>query len=166
MFKKKEKARVLVLIDWENLLISAEEVGPETFSVVAGFDKIIEKIGQEVGSIVEVFVFTPPHLAYLWGKRLYELGFTTIVCPKIESKEGIEIDTTDQIIIDFGKKMINEIKDLTHLCIGSGDKDFRPLWREAMRKGLKRIVIAGSKLSLASEVIKLANKIYIFSPSE
>ena len=112
-------------------------------------------------------------MASLYGETFSELGFFTIFCPKIRTKEGEEIDTTDNILIEFGKKMITQIPDLTHLCLCSGDKDFSPLVREAIRQGLKIVVVAGNLSSLSSELIKLADKkrggrrmIYILSPTK
>lgn len=168
---KKERARVLMLVDWENLVKNVELPPAEKFSVVEGFDKIIKQISQEVGEIVSIFVFAPPHLALPWGEDFHHQGFFTILCPKIRSKEGVEEDTTDATIVAFGRKMIAE-QSITHLCLGSGDRDFIPFVREAIRQGLKIIVIAANLRSLAAELIRLVDKkpsggkmVYLFSPT-
>lgn len=166
--KRPTKNRVLGLIDFENIWqnIIKDMPPPERFSLRAGFDRLTRKVAQEVGEIANVFIFVPPHLASNWGGDFHEQGFFTISCPKIKGKVGEDIDTTDQTLIDFGKYMIDNIQGLTHLCIGSGDKDFSPLARFARRKGLRVIVIAASERSLASDLIRLADKIFIFSPTE
>jgi len=165
--KKRGPPRILMLIDWENLLTNLKEMPPpESYSITAGFDRLCKEIASEVGEIVNVFVFIPPHLVYTFGETFHKIGFFTIACPKIRGKKGEEEDTTDLTLINFGQKAIEDIKDLTHLCLGSGDKDFSLLVRQAIRKGLKIIVVASSERSLSTELIKLADKIYIFSPTE
>lgn len=171
---KKKKNKILVLIDFENLQKNLETTPiPEKFSITAGFDKLFKKISQEVGEIDSVFIFVPQHAASVWGETFHELGFFTLFCPEVKNKSGRKIDTTDETLIAFGKKMINQIPELTHLCLGSGDKDFIPLVREAIRKGLKIIITAGDYNSLSSELIKLVDKkpdstkmVYLFSPTE
>lgn len=177
MFKRKSKVeqnKILFLIDFENLQKNLERIPtPKKFSITAGFDRLCGQIAQEMGAIINVFVFIPLHAASLWGETFHKLGFFIILCPEIKDKTGKETDTTDETLIAFGKKIINQIPDLTHLCLGSGDKDFSTLVREAARKGLKIIVVARNLSSLSSELIELADKkpdgskmVYIFSPSE
>lgn len=172
-FGKTKRNKVIMLIDLENLLINLPTTSPERFSMTVGFDRVIRQISQEAGEIVNVFVFTPPHLALLWSNTFYDQGFFTILCPKVKSKKIKEEDTTDQTIIDFGKGIIDQIPDLTHLCMASGDKDFNPLIRKAIHKGLKIIVVAGNLRSLSSKLISLADKradgtkmVYLLSPTE
>lgn len=171
--RQKEKNKILVLIDFENLQKNLKTTAPEKFSIAAGFDRLCKQIAREIGEIINVFVFVPPHATSPAGETFHKLGFFTILCPGIENKKGKKIDTTDETLIALGKKIINQIPDLTHLCLGSGDKDFSPLVREAIRKGLKIIVVAGDLTSLSSELIKLADQkadglkmVYLFSPTE
>jgi hypothetical protein len=173
--KKEKKKKILVLLDYENIQRNIKVAAtPENFSVITGFDNLLRQISSEVGEISNVFAFVPPHTASLQGEIFYKLGFFTIFCPRARNKAGREIDTTDEILTKFGEKIISQLPEYTHLCIGSGDKDFAPLAREAIRKGLKIIVIAGGLTSISSELIKLADinpntgkkMIYIFSPKE
>jgi hypothetical protein len=177
MFRKKgdKKKKILILLDFENIQRNIRMTAtPEDFSVVTGFDNLLKKISSEIGEISNIFVFAPPHTAYKCGEDFYELGFFTIFCPRVKDKKGREIDTTDDILIKFGRKIISQLTEYTHLCIGSGDKDFAPLAREAIRQGLKIMVIAGGLSSISSELIKLADTnpitkkkmVYIFSPTE
>lgn len=170
---EKPENRVLVLIDWENLQKNTEFGPPERFSQLAGFDRVIKRIARKVGEITNVYVFAPPQLASVWGEAFHQLGFFTILCPKIRTKKGEEIDTTDEIIIEFGKQMINQAHGLTHICLGSGDRDFTPLIRAAIRKGLEIVIIAGTLGSLSSKLIPLADRnkkgekmVYLFSLTE
>ncbi len=172
--RKNDQSKIVVLIDFENLLQNTEIPPPKSFSMMAGFDKLIKEISQDVGEIINVFVFIPPNLAITYGAELYKQGFFMILCPKIQSKKGSEEDTVDSTLIEFGKKIIGQSPDLTHLCIGSGDKDFNPLIREAIRWRLKIIIIAGNLRSLSFDLIKLADKktggkgkmVYLFTPEE
>ena len=171
MFRRGPKAKILMLIDWMNLSISIDLPSLERYSLIEGFDTAVKQIARDAGEIINVFVFMPPQPAYLTAEDMHKLGFFTIVCPTIRTKERVERDTTDDILIEFGKKMINQIPDLTHLCLGSGDIDFTPLIREAIRKGLKIIILAGNSKSLSRKLVNLVDSktdgqkmIYILSP--
>lgn len=168
----KKKPKIVMLIDFENLLITSREISPEQYSIEAGFERMIEEITEEIGEIIGIFAFLPPNRAMVWGEDLYQLGFKIIVCPRVKDKKGVEQDTADSQLMEFGEWSINNVEDLTHLCIGSGDKDFSPLVRKAKLKGLKTIVVAANLESLSSKLIKLADKnpstgrkmVYLFSP--
>lgn len=176
MSKRKDRRnKILLLIDFENLIINVREnIEPTKFSIESGFRKIIENITEEIGEIVGIFAFLPSDRAMVWGKDLHRLGFNIIFCPGIKDKEEIEQDTTDTRLMELGEWLINNINGLTHLCVGSGDRDFSPLMRKAALKGLKRVVVAANLRSLSSELIKLTDKnpstnkkmVYLFSPIE
>lgn len=169
IFNREKRNKVVILVDLENLLLGTENVtSPEKegFSIEEGLTTLVKRIAQEVGEVVDVFVFTPPHLSNLYGKPLHQQGFFIIFCPKVLNKERQEIDTVDSTLINFGRRIIADTEGLTHICIGSGDRDFSPLARAAYYKGLRTIVIAGSVKSLSSELLKLAEKTYVFSPTQ
>jgi len=169
---RKKINKVLCAIDLENIRTNMPL--PEKFSMTAGLDRIMRQIAEDVGEIINVFVFAPPHLASINAQAFYEEGFYTIYCPKIDDKKGQEEDTVDETMSAFLKDMVLQIPDITHVCIGSGDKDFCQMIRKfILRKGLKIIIVAGDMASLSSELIKLADKnldgkkmIYLFSPAE
>lgn len=150
----KKRIKVLVLLDWENL---QQNVGfaPGEPSLKERLDTCMREIAKQVGSIVDVFVFMPPHASYVWGEQLYKAGFFIIVCPKIKNKAGEETDTTDETLIKFGERMLDQIEGLTHLCLGSGDIDFSPLLIRARRKGLKNILIVADSRSLSGKMASL-----------
>lgn len=169
----KPRNKVLFLIDWENLLSSAASIPPEKFSLEAGLNRLIEKISQEIGAITGIYVFLPPHLASTWGETLRKQGFFIVLCPKVRDKTGEECDAVDEELIRFGTKVINQMPDLTHLCLGSGDQDFVPLLREAQHQGLKIVLATGSLQSLSNEIIPFAERgpagkrrVYLLSPTE
>jgi len=165
---------VLVLLDWENLLISASSIAPDKFSIERGLSDLIAKITQEVGPIIGLYAFVSYHSATLWGEKLNKEGFFIIYCPKIATKTGEERDTTDGELSRFGMKMIEQMPRITHLCLGSGDQDFTPLLLRARERGLKIIFVVGSPQSLSKELIKFAEeipgtegkRIYSFLPRE
>jgi len=154
--KRKKRNKILVLIDWENLLINTEVPSLERFSRAMGFDQLIRQL-TNIGDIANVFIFIPPHIASPYTEIFQRLGFFIILCPKIKTKEEGKKDTVDEILIELGKKMMDQIPSLTHLCLGSGDKDFVPLIREAIQRRLKIIVAVGSLKSLATDLINLAD---------
>lgn len=161
--KPRRQEKVVILIDWENLY--KEPRIEEKLSISEIFQKLIKRVSQEIGEIVNVFVFTPPHSASVWGETFYNQGFFIISCPKVTDKKGETKDTVDETLIDFGRKMIQNMK-LTHLVIGTGDRDFSPLYREAIYQGLKIVTVAASEKSLSSRLIELSDKIIILSQLE
>ena len=146
-----------MLIDFENLLRYIELPRAERFSLMDGFDRLIRQIGQEVGEIVNVLVFVPSHLATAWAEDFHRLGFFTILCPRVINKDREEEDTTDTILMEFGRRTIRH-HNITHLCLCSGDKDFSPFLREVIRQGLKIVIVAGNLTSLSNELIRLADE--------
>lgn len=172
MLRGKQRTKIVMLVDFENLLLNLniELTPPEHFSLMGGLDRLIRQISQEVGEIANVLVFASAHLATAWAEDFHRLGFFTILCPRIINKAGEEEDTTDSVIMEFGRKTIRH-HDITHLCLCSGDKDFSPFLREAIRQGLKIVIVAGNLTSLSTELIRLADKkedggkmVYILSP--
>lgn len=166
-----KKPKGIRLVDWDNLEIGLHlrEGEVNEASVVSGFDNLTRKISREVGEIIETFVFLPPQAAFIWGGTLDRLGFNLVFCSKMKSKdkkEKEEIDTVDAKLIRLGQKLIDNIRDLSFLCLVSGDSDFSLFIREAMGRGLKIIVVAASVDSLAGELIELADKTYLFEPAK
>lgn len=160
--------KILILVDLENLQVNINT----PFSLIERIDNIRNQIAKEIGEIINIFVFTPFHLASVYGKSLQDLGVFTIVCPKVRTEKNGEVDTTDETLIKFGEKQISQIPELTHLCIGSGDEHFAPLAEEAKKIGLKIVIIAGNLRSLSPKLIKLAEKkpsggksVYFLSPT-
>ncbi len=156
--RRKKERMILVLFDWDNLQLSLDSPRPEGFSLISGFDRLMEKLG-EIGKVELIYLFAPPGISDHFLEIFYHQGINIISCPKITPKErGPKRDTTDETMIRFGEELIDQIPTLTHLCIGSGDKDFCGLARYAIRKGLKIIITAASKTSLAPELIDLASR--------
>lgn len=163
--EKPPEVKIVALLDTENLYNNLPHIGPGVLSFSAGFDRVMKEIARRIGPIEDVYVFAPPHLVQLLGEEFYQQEFTIIACPKVHAKEtGREVDTVDRTLIKFGEKTIRKEKGLTHLCIGSGDKDFAPFAREAIRQGLKILVIVSSKESLSSDLLDLADEVFLFSP--
>lgn len=168
---KKKKKKIIMLIDYLNISINAG-VLPLESPLITILDRIQKQIIQEVGAeIVNVFIFAPPHLTSTEMDAFYREGFYVISCPRIKTKEGKEKDTTDEILIGFLKDVVPTISGLTHICLGSGDKDFCKALRGVMRKGLKLIIAAGDLKSLSPDLIELADinpltdkrMVYLFS---
>lgn len=172
--KLRPQNKILVLIDWDNLLANMNIPQPEGFSLEEGFDRLMRQL-SEVGRVINVFVFGPPQTINLYLEIFRQNGFFPVVCPKLKKKKDEqEVDTTDATLIEFGRKMIEQIPDLTHLCLASGDSDFAPFVREAIRNGLKVIIVPGSLTSLSGDLIRLASRhpetskrmVFLFSPKK
>ncbi len=177
MFQKtKRKNKVLVLLDFDNLYI-----GLSRGAIIESLDMVLKKITQEVGAIFKVFVFIPYQNAQLFGEKFYRAGFVPILCPEIKAKDKTNINTTDQMMTDLGKDLIEGIPEITHLCLGSGDIDFSSgdigfpsLLKKAEHYGLQIALIVSGINSLSSELIKKADQkpgknekmIYVLPKSE
>lgn len=160
----KREPRGIMVVDWDNLQFGLDPDELNEASVIGGFDKIVKIIAREFGEIVDVFVFLPPQAAYTWGETLYKLGFYPIVCPKVMPKEeNKEKDTVDNTLIELSRSLIANIKDLSFFCLVSGDRDFNPIIRKVMRRGLKIIVVASSLRSLSRHLLPpKTDRTYIF----
>jgi len=153
ILKRKKENEILVLIDWLNISLSLYPAGQLELT---DFDRLIKKISREVGEIANVFVFAP-NLTSREGETFYKQGFYVINCPKVKTKEGEDKDTTDEILINFLKDVVPDISGLTHICLGSGDKDFCQALRNVIRKDLRLMIVAGNLTSLSSDLIELAD---------
>ena len=168
MTEKREKNIILVLIDWENLLINMDVRLPESFSLSSGLNKLMKWL-ESIGDVFGVFVFAPPHAVQGYLEIFHKYKFYTILCPKISRGT---IDTTDETLINFGEQMIAQMRNLSHFCIVSGDRDFSLLIKSAKKQKLKIAIAAGDLKSLSEELIDLANRhpstnermVHIFSP--
>lgn len=152
-----KRKNILVLIDWENISLNIGFTPGEP-SLKERLDVCIRNIAKQVGGIVDVFVFMPPHASYTWGEYLYRLGFFIIACPKVKSKTNEEIDTVDEILLKLGERMLDRTEGLTHLCLVSGDADLLPLLTRARLKGLKTVLIAANPHSLSAKMIPLIDE--------
>ena len=168
MFRKRRGTnRVLALIDFENLLTNID-----ISALIVRLDAALDQIAQEVGEIINVIVFIPPHLGF-WAKEFDQHGFFTILCPKIKTKEIEEKDTVDETLIKMGESLTSQIPSLTHIVLGSGDSDYALFLKEVRRKSKKRVIIASNLGSLSSQLIKLIDKnpdgkrmLYLLSATE
>jgi len=155
--------QVLALFDWENLLLNVPFIPPDKPNfIVDWFDGLIHKrIPREIGEIVRVEAFVREDVIFLYGEQLNELRVHIEACPLVWTKDRKgRVNTTDQKLIEEGMELIDLLPKLTHLCIGSGDRDFTSLVRFAKRKGLKFILVAGSKRSRSPRMEKLADLKY------
>ena len=151
---KIKKNKILVLLDFENLLINYS-----SRLIIEELNKTLKQIAQEIGEISKVFVFVPHNTASLFAKDFYMARFITILCPKIKAKNGqTDNDTTDEIMLGFGQEIITEMPSLTHLFIGSGDIDFLPLIIKASRTGLNVGLIVSGLNPLSFDLIKRIDK--------
>lgn len=163
MLRKKSvrKNKVLVLLDFDNLYLNLPEK-----TITETLDRALKQITEEVGPISKVFVFVPYYSAIPFGEDFYRAGFITILCPRIKTKDGqTEINTTDGILTEIGKELINDMPDITHLCLGSGDVDFSSgdigflsLLKKATRYGLDIAIIASDLASLNPKLIEMIDK--------
>lgn len=169
--KKRSQNRILVLLDWENLLFGSAPAIPDNFSVASGIEKI-DRTLREIGEVTAVFACAPFHSLSPHMDLMVQYQIFPVLCEKIRTKTGQLTDTADSNLIRLGEKLIDNFQDLTHLCIGSGDRDFFPFCKTAQRKGLKIIIVVGKPKSLSKELTKLVDvrpetgekMIYTFSP--
>lgn len=166
--------RVIFLIDLDNLTSNTDFLREKQISITAGLDRIQRQIIKDIdGEIVRVFVFASSYLTSAEAEAFYYQGFHVIACPRIKTKEGGKKDTVDELLMEFLEEEIRLVPGITHICLGSGDKDFCRALRKVMRKGLKLIIMAGDLSSLSRDLIDVADvnpltgkkMVYVFSPT-
>ncbi len=157
---------ILPLFDGDNLLSNTKDLSDikSMRFPLEEFDKLMQRLG-EIGQVLPAFVFAPPRTLERYGDQFRKLGLVPIHCPltvldKENGPSSTKRDTVDPTLIDFGKTMLPIFmrSGLTHLCLGSADAHFLPLVREAIRFGIKIIIVAGSNesLSASGDLTKLA----------
>ena len=151
IYWRKAMSSVLVLIDWENITknIIGGKYKPEKFSCAAGLKKLYAWINSEVENVFDTFLFTPLFIMYTDYQLFHDHNLVPITCPKVPLGSAEKKDTVDQILIDKGLKWITH-PALTHICLVSGDSDFKPLLLEAKARGLL-IMISALNPSLARD---------------
>ena len=171
----KRKSMIAFFLDLDNLRSNTDFL-TQKISITGGFDRIQRQIMKDIGDgeISRVFVFaSSPHLTSAEQEAFYNQCFYVIVCPRIKTKEGNYRDTVDEQLGEFIKDELNLVPDITHVCLGSGDKDFCRALRKVMRKNIKLIIMAGNISSLSRDLIGLADvnpltgkkMVYVFSPT-
>ena len=152
--RKRGGGRIVVLVDYENI-IQNTPADPSTESPTKKIIHLMEEI-RGMGRVIGVFVFVPRYLAPPYEMFFWEQEFFPILCPKIRIA-GEETDTSDETLIKFGKEVVFQFRDLTHLCLLSGDADFLPLLKLCRNRGLEIMVAASTIQSLAKDLIKVAS---------
>lgn len=170
---------MLVLWDWENTAKGMRERGytKGNYDLAAGFDRL-KQWWDEIGKVIKVYLFSPMHKIFGFDAVFQRQEFSIILCPKITQVVSAGVvnymDTTDANLINQGEFCINYIPSIGYLCLGSGDKHFAPLLRNAKDKGIKIAIVHGNEASLSSELWDLADKhprtgkkmIHLFSPTK
>lgn len=157
----KQKPRIIALVDLENILFSLPVSHPEeNFTLESAFINFVSWL-KKIGEIKSVFVFGSEKSIFSGRANFYNLGWFPVLSPKVKEwvlekkqwlgMESKERDTSDESI----KKLwawLNDICDSWDLlCIASGDIDFVPLAKEALRRGKKIAVAAAKKTGEGSE---------------
>lgn len=161
--KKPElRKKVIVFIDFENLNRGYPlSPTPHTFSFTENFGRMINHL-RMFGEIVFIFVFMPVHCAQAFAKFFYDERCQIVLCPKSVDKTATLKDTVDQAIMDFGRKITNEIPGLSFVFLASGDKDFVPFVKDLKLQGLTIGIIASARppasTSLSQELALEADK--------
>lgn len=176
----KPKNIILMVLDWSNIWMNIPD--SEKFSLAAGLDRLQRQIVNDIGEIAIVFVGIPPHATTTEQEIFLKQGFYMLSCPRVETKESresnssetIDRDTTDDILINLINDTTSLMPGITHICLGSGDKDFCQALRRAIRRQLKVMIVAGDLKSLSRDLIALADMnpvtgkkmVYILSQSK
>lgn len=165
--------RILFAIDLDNLGLN---IPAETTSLKEALDGAIRYMAR-IGRIVKMYAFGPPGTLQTHEDVLQRREFIPVWCPKIIiDKEGALTDKTDTVDPKLMKVCfadINEMPNLTHFALGSGDGHFEKLALWAQEQGLKIIVIAGDRKSLNPRIMDVAScdadgnrMVYFMTPGE
>lgn len=164
--------KVLLLIDWENLFYNLfADFGAQDMNLSSRLRKMLAWIQEEIGEIFGGygFVFAPEHLSVDHQRICVNNKMKLMTCPKRQlrapkkdpktGKTIIEEDTVDETIIWFGKIMMRH-PDVKFICLVSGDDDYVPLFEEAERHNIRRILIPPTlnSLSKSKRLVRLADR--------
>lgn len=186
--------KIAVFIDYDNIEINMKTTPPEKFSRDLGYKRFKEWLSS-FGEICVIFIFAPDNSSLVNGEYFYKYGFINISCPILIDREKIETDelehmslggrelefepsdfapiinTTDAIMINTAKIVINLMPEITHICIASGDGDFMPIVKMAQAKNKKLMIMIGGFKSSSRDLLKEADRdennkkmIHIFDP--
>jgi hypothetical protein len=172
--------KILTLIDWPNILKNMPGYNQpvETFSLKLGFDNLEAWFKETCpnAKIIRKIIFWYPKTATEETTRFFEeQGFDVMVCSNKKEDRNflVKKDPVDEKLIEFGIWAIENIPELTHICIGSGDLDKGRLAKFAKKKGKKIMLVVGSQNSLSSSLAGLIDEndrgkrmIHYFNPLE
>ncbi len=163
--------KVLLLVDWDNLFLNLFAVFNQQINLARRLEAMQNWIQREVGELLGGygFVFAPEHFSSIHQQMCVNLNMRLMICPKrpLEKpkrhpKTGrmiTEEDTVDETLIWFGTMMMRH-PDIGFLCLVSGDDDYVPLFEEAARQRVKRVLIPPTldSLSKSKRLIMLTDK--------
>lgn len=148
---EQQKERVVVLIDYENIFLSAAEKGK-----IVDFEKLHNFL-LEFGEIISAFVFVPDHCIYSLPDNLNELGFEIILCQKRKiDSEKLE-DRVDISLIKMGMKFCY-FKEITQVVVVTNDGHMSELI--SIAKNMKKTVslFGTNKISyVLTKIVALEN---------
>lgn len=175
LFKRRRQSAksMLIMVDLDNILSGLDiSQDPRSFSLIDGFDRMLQKLGR-IAPIVHVFAYGPPETLTRHAGWLGKLQITTVQCNQVVTKSDVKIskeDTVDHRMIEDGKSFLREMTGVSHLCLWTGDQDFVELARAAKMTGREVIIVAGREESLSKELARFASNgpdgeraVYIFS---
>ena len=156
--------KVLLLIDWENVIYSLIGLGPHEMDLSNRIKKLVEWVKKEIGELLgdNGYVFTPAHFAAYHREICVQNNLRIIICPKRKSctiPPQKEEDTVDETLMWFGNMMLVH-PDVKTICLVSGDEDFVPFLEQAKKLGKKIVLVPPtlSSLSASKKIVRLADK--------
>lgn len=158
--------KVLLLIDWDNVFFCLYSMFKRDIRLEYRLKRLTDWIKKEIGEIFSDhgFVFAPEHLAQFHQQVCVQNDLKLIICPKREIKDSEgkterEEDTVDETIIWFGKMMMSH-PDVKFICLVSGDDDYVPLFEEAEKHNIKRVLAPPTidSLSKSKRLVGLVDK--------
>lgn len=148
-----QKGRQIVVIDGNNLFLSAKEEG-----VKIDYQNLIAEICQNASQLVGVFYFTsvdstkPQEIRFL--EYLKRIGCQVITQEVSLNEAGIKKGNLDaEIMIQMVRA--SEISDTIALC--SGDSDFKPFVQYVKEKG-SRVEVYGFDVQTSEKLKQVADK--------
>jgi uncharacterized LabA/DUF88 family protein len=148
-----QKGRQIVVIDGNNLFLSAKEEG-----VKINYEKLIAEICQNASQLVGIFYFTsvdstkPQEIRFL--EYLKRIGCQVVTQEVSQNEAGIKKGNLDaEIMIQMVRA--SEISDTIALL--SGDSDFKPFVQYVKEKG-GRVEVYGFDVQTSDKLKRVADK--------
>jgi hypothetical protein len=163
-----KKPAIAVAIDLDNIVREFAPIANDTHRSVAEVLSILLTKLSEIGRVMAVYVFTPPHLIgppyqdFFFQQK--SLPLFVFYCPQPLEAKPVDPKTpgvVDQFLIDFCRTTILAT-NAEYICFVAGDGHYVPIAKTFQQAGKKIILAPANEGSLSDELKGLADPSLVF----
>jgi hypothetical protein len=163
-----KKPAIAVTIDLDNIVRELAPIANDTHrSVAEALLMLLAKL-SEIGNVIAVYVFIPPHLIgppyqdFFFQQK--SLPLFVFYCPQPPEAKPANPETpgiVDQFLIDFCRTTILAA-NIDYVCFVAGDGHYIPIAKTLQQAGKKIILAPASESSLSDGLKGLADPSLVF----